>query len=705
MGLTQLGGATLPLSFAAAGSDPNALNTSALLAAAAALQQQQQTVPGSGLLVTTSSAKASMTGDPVTLGQHLSAGSRATTLLSTSTANGICSGNGTLSSKSVLSGSEPILPAFCSLCPPIHPAAYTYNLRVCLRHLLGATSIHSVTHPSPILLPNRDRRRRHCRLRCVVILVSMSLFCHPQQQKQQAAVAAFHAVARAVETTGDEHNTTGAKAITSTAPISVAKLESTPTATVPVSLVSSMSSPAVRAGMKREAASCSTSTSNSVGTANAGLDMHPWYPPKRANHTGGYSGEATPKASDSMDNNGSAGTMCNGNGPHSCQDRPNSESSVSTSVTGDYVSDSNNTLNQVFASTTAGLTFSPAFYGSVAPHLTPSSAAVSSLLNPMNVNLYGLPLSNAQTASPYVSPQLAPYSSTIYSTPTDNPNSMATAAAAALALNSWLQQQQQQQQQTHPQQPPQQPTATPTHPLLSTQVPGTHPLSTPSALAAALAAVQQQQQQQSHNPAELHPSAQQQTQHSPAFQHHSQQQALLLSTLIRAQQSQLAAAQMAAAVQAAGYLQTNTSPRPIGILDPSYQIPGALAGLQASPYATSFPCVQNPITNVAYINDKGHLLETLPICRDFKAGKCHRNGDCRYVHLVDENVEVNQGRVIVCRDAAKGRCTRVPCKYYHVPLHAISANRSLALNSVLANAAGVPSSSTGSASGVGGQGL
>lgn len=70
-----------------------------------------------------------------------------------------------------------------------------------------------------------------------------------------------------------------------------------------------------------------------------------------------------------------------------------------------------------------------------------------------------------------------------------------------------------------------------------------------------------------------------------------------------------------------------------------------------------------------------------------------------------ENVEVSQGRVIVCRDAAKGRCTRVPCKYYHVPLHAISANRSLALNSVLANATAVPNNNAVTSGGVTGQGI
>ncbi|KAL3315298.1 hypothetical protein Ciccas_006067 [Cichlidogyrus casuarinus] len=89
--------------------------------------------------------------------------------------------------------------------------------------------------------------------------------------------------------------------------------------------------------------------------------------------------------------------------------------------------------------------------------------------------------------------------------------------------------------------------------------------------------------------------------------------------------------------------------------------------------------IQNPITNVAYMNEKGQLLESLPICRDFKAGKCHRLSECRYVHLVDDNVEVNQGRVTICRDAAKGRCSRTPCKYFHIPPIAVTASRSLAI--------------------------
>jgi hypothetical protein len=36
--------------------------------------------------------------------------------------------------------------------------------------------------------------------------------------------------------------------------------------------------------------------------------------------------------------------------------------------------------------------------------------------------------------------------------------------------------------------------------------------------------------------------------------------------------------------------------------------------------------------------------------------------------LLEDYVEVNEGKVTVCRDFAKGKCTRVMCKYYHVPI-------------------------------------
>ncbi|GFS45674.1 uncharacterized protein TNIN_307331 [Trichonephila inaurata madagascariensis] len=61
------------------------------------------------------------------------------------------------------------------------------------------------------------------------------------------------------------------------------------------------------------------------------------------------------------------------------------------------------------------------------------------------------------------------------------------------------------------------------------------------------------------------------------------------------------------------------------------------------------------------------LLDTLPLCRDFKSGLCKRP-QCRYVHLLEDYVEVLDGKVTVCRDAVKGKCSRPLCKYYHIPL-------------------------------------
>uniref|UniRef100_A0A4Q8K339 U64-Liphistoxin-Lsp1a_1 n=2 Tax=Liphistius TaxID=62150 RepID=A0A4Q8K339_9ARAC len=63
------------------------------------------------------------------------------------------------------------------------------------------------------------------------------------------------------------------------------------------------------------------------------------------------------------------------------------------------------------------------------------------------------------------------------------------------------------------------------------------------------------------------------------------------------------------------------------------------------------------------------LLDTLPLCRDFKSGQCKRQ-QCRYVHLLEDYVEVVDGKVTVCRDAVKGKCSRPLCKYYHIPLSA-----------------------------------
>ncbi|OUC44480.1 hypothetical protein D917_09069 [Trichinella nativa] len=68
--------------------------------------------------------------------------------------------------------------------------------------------------------------------------------------------------------------------------------------------------------------------------------------------------------------------------------------------------------------------------------------------------------------------------------------------------------------------------------------------------------------------------------------------------------------------------------------------------------------------SVAYYDESGQLLDTLPVCRDFKLGRCSRS-TCRYVHL---NEVSDDYKVFVCRDFAKGRCCRVQCKFYHPPI-------------------------------------
>ncbi|XP_078612711.1 muscleblind-like protein 1 isoform X21 [Branchiostoma floridae x Branchiostoma japonicum] len=71
-------------------------------------------------------------------------------------------------------------------------------------------------------------------------------------------------------------------------------------------------------------------------------------------------------------------------------------------------------------------------------------------------------------------------------------------------------------------------------------------------------------------------------------------------------------------------------------------------------------------SNVPYFNAQNQPTDQLPVCRDFKAGNCKRP-NCRYVHLVEDHVEVVDGKVTVCRDALKMKCARPMCKYYHVP--------------------------------------
>ncbi|CAH1244413.1 MBNL2 [Branchiostoma lanceolatum] len=91
------------------------------------------------------------------------------------------------------------------------------------------------------------------------------------------------------------------------------------------------------------------------------------------------------------------------------------------------------------------------------------------------------------------------------------------------------------------------------------------------------------------------------------------------------------------------------------------------------PTGTAFPPMMLPApagaataaSNVPYFNAQNQHTDQLPVCRDFKAGNCKRP-NCRYVHLVEDHVEVVDGKVTVCRDALKMKCARPMCKYYHL---------------------------------------
>ncbi|KAK6195147.1 hypothetical protein SNE40_000631 [Patella caerulea] len=82
--------------------------------------------------------------------------------------------------------------------------------------------------------------------------------------------------------------------------------------------------------------------------------------------------------------------------------------------------------------------------------------------------------------------------------------------------------------------------------------------------------------------------------------------------------------------------------------------------------APAYPIPSNA-TSVDYFDENKQLRDTLPVCRDFKAGQCDRP-QCKYIHLQEENVEVTDGKVVVCRDSVRGKCQRPLCKYYHIPV-------------------------------------
>ncbi|KAK3104468.1 hypothetical protein FSP39_002639 [Pinctada imbricata] len=71
--------------------------------------------------------------------------------------------------------------------------------------------------------------------------------------------------------------------------------------------------------------------------------------------------------------------------------------------------------------------------------------------------------------------------------------------------------------------------------------------------------------------------------------------------------------------------------------------------------------------SINYFDGNQQLLDTLPVCQDFRMGRCNKPM-CKNVHIIQDYVEVMDGRVAVCRDAVRGKCTRPMCKYYHIPV-------------------------------------
>ncbi|CAH2104827.1 unnamed protein product [Euphydryas editha] len=71
---------------------------------------------------------------------------------------------------------------------------------------------------------------------------------------------------------------------------------------------------------------------------------------------------------------------------------------------------------------------------------------------------------------------------------------------------------------------------------------------------------------------------------------------------------------------------------------------------------------------VEYTDERGQLLDTLPVCQDFNRQGCTRP-TCRFVHIREGcGLQVVGCRVVVCRDAAAGTCRRAASRYYHIPV-------------------------------------
>ncbi|XP_075244810.1 uncharacterized protein LOC142338988 isoform X5 [Convolutriloba macropyga] len=72
-----------------------------------------------------------------------------------------------------------------------------------------------------------------------------------------------------------------------------------------------------------------------------------------------------------------------------------------------------------------------------------------------------------------------------------------------------------------------------------------------------------------------------------------------------------------------------------------------------------------PTTGTTLTRDPTWLQ--VEVCREFLRQSCKRdNTECKYAHP-SSNVDIQNGKVTVCFDAFKDRCTRTTCKYFHAP--------------------------------------
>eukprot|EP00117_Sycon_ciliatum_P021454 scpid92984/ scgid18798/ Muscleblind-like protein 2a; Tmbnl2a len=93
---------------------------------------------------------------------------------------------------------------------------------------------------------------------------------------------------------------------------------------------------------------------------------------------------------------------------------------------------------------------------------------------------------------------------------------------------------------------------------------------------------------------------------------------------------------------------------------------GWLPGTAGAPASAAF--VPEPVGGIASLmpasSSQQQSGDTLPLCMDFRAGKCTRR-TCRYAHPAD-HVTVDNKAVRICRDYQRGRCQRPECRFYHM---------------------------------------